>query len=177
MEETNTPTISTKSVGIRFGIIYGIISVAYFLIITIMGQNASQGVWSWLSYLIIAVFVFLAHKYYKDNGNGFMTYGQGMGITFWQALISVAISSPITYIYIKFIDTGFIDMIKDKQIEAMEQRGMSEEQIDQAMKIAGAFTSPEAILGFGLIGGLIVILIVGLIVSIFTQKKNPEAFV
>jgi hypothetical protein len=68
-------------------------------------------------------------------------------------------------------------MIKDKQIEAMEQRGMSEEQIDQAMKIAGAFTSPEAILGFGLIGGLIVILIVGLIVSIFTQKKNPEAFV
>jgi hypothetical protein len=101
MEETNTPTISTKSVGIRFGIIYGIISVAYFLIITIMGQNASQGVWSWLSYLIIAVFVFLAHKYYKDNGNGFMTYGQGMGITFWQALISVAISSPITYIYIK----------------------------------------------------------------------------
>jgi hypothetical protein len=65
-------------------------------------------------------------------------------------------------------------MIKDKQIEAMEQRGMSEAEIDQAMKFAGAFSTPEAILGFGLIGGFIVILIVGLIVTIFTQKKNPN---
>jgi hypothetical protein len=65
-------------------------------------------------------------------------------------------------------------MIKEKQIEEMQARGMSDEQIDQGMKFAEMFMSPEAILIFGIIGGIITVLIVGLIVTIFTQKKSPE---
>ena len=37
------------------------------------------------------------------------------------------------------------------------------------------FMTPEAILGFGLIGGIFMAFIIGLIITIFTQKKNPEA--
>jgi hypothetical protein len=42
------------------------------------------------------------------------------------------------------------------------------------MKFSAMFMTPEAMFGFGLVFGFIGTLIVGLIVSIFTQKKRPE---
>lgn len=177
MESTQTPSselVTTRSAGVRYGLIAGIVSVIYFLALSVSGINMTEGYWNWLGYLITAVILALAHKYYKDNSTGFMSYSQGMQIALWMGLVAAAISSVFTYIYVKFIDTGFIDMIRDKQIEAMEQRGLSEEQIDQAMKIASMFTTPEAMLGFGLVFGVIGALIIGLLVTIFTQKKAPE---
>ena len=104
-----------------------------------------------------------------------MSYGQGIGISFWMGLISTIIYMPIFYIYIKFIDSGFVEMIKNKQIEELQNKGMSDEQIDQAMSFAGAFMSPEAMLIMGTIGAIIFILICGLIITIFTQKPNTQS--
>jgi hypothetical protein len=134
----------------------------------------ASGYWNWISYFMTGVLVFLAHKYYKDNTSGFMSYGQGIGIAFWMGLISGVISSVFTYIYIKFVDSSFVEMIKEKQLADMEAKGMSEEQIDQAMKMASYFMTPEAMFLFGLIGGIVGTIIIALIVTIFTQKKAPE---
>lgn len=128
----------------------------------------------WLSFPIYIVIIFLAHKYFKENGDGFMTFGQGVGISFWMGLLSSVISSIFTYFYIKFIDGSMIQQAKDAEIEKMQNKGMSDEQIDQAMQFAAAFMTPEAFLIIGLIFGIIFIVITGLIISIFTQKKNPE---
>jgi hypothetical protein len=172
MEETTS--ITTRSVGIRYGLILALVSVIYFLVLTIMNVDMTSGIGRWASILFYVAGIFLAHKYFKDNGSGFMSYGEGIGISFWIGLLSSVISSLFTYIYIKFFDASFVEMIKEKQIEEMQARGMSDEQIDQGMKFAEMFMSPEAILIFGIIGGIITVLIVGLIVTIFTQKKSPE---
>jgi hypothetical protein len=173
-ETATAGTVTTRSSGIRFGIIAGVIGVVYFLIVNTLGGDMTQGVWRWLSYCITIAIVFFAQKYYKDNGDGFMSYGQGIGISFWTGLISGAISSVFMYIYIKFVDSGFLDMIKDKQLQQMEERGMSQDQIDQAMKFSGMFMTPEAMFIFGFIGAIVGTVIIGLIVTIFTQKKAPE---
>jgi hypothetical protein len=177
-EQQNTSAAAmettTRSTGIRYGVIAAVIGIAYFLILNTMGMDLTQGFWSWFRYVITIGILVLAHKYYKDNRDGFMSYGQGIGISFWMGLISAVIGSIFTYIYVKFLDESFITMMKDKQIEAMEAKGMSEQQIDQAMQFASMFMTPEAILGFGLVFGLIGTVICGLIVTIFTQKKAPE---
>ena len=85
-----------------------------------------------------------------------------------------AISAVFTYLYIKFIDTGFLELVKQRQIEALQQQGMSDQQIDQAMEFSAMFMSAEAMLFYILVGGIIGALIIGLIVTIFTQKRNPE---
>jgi hypothetical protein len=173
-QTTSEQLVTTRSTGMRYGVISGVIGVAFFLILTVAGVNISSGYWSWLGYLITAVIVFLAHQYYKQNTDGFMSYGQGVQIALWMGLIGSVISSIFTYIYVKFIDSSFTEMIKEKQIEEMQKNGMSDEQIDQAMQFASMFTTPEAMLIFGLIFGVIGTVIIGLIVSIFTQKKAPE---
>ena len=103
-----------------------------------------------------------------------MSYGQGMGVAFWIGLVSAVLGSLFTYVYVKFIDEGFLELLKNKQIEALQEQGMSEQQIDQAIEVSSMFMTAEAILVMGLIGGIAVTLIIGLFVTIFTQKKNPE---
>lgn len=166
--------VTTRSAGIRYGLIAAVVGIAYFLILNTMGIDLTQGFWSWFRYCITIVLLVLAHKYYKDNSDGFMSYGQGIGISFWMGVVSAVIGSIFTYIYVKWIDSSFIDIMKDKQMEGFQARGMSDEQIEQAMKFSAMFTTPEALLGFGLFFGILGTVIVGLIVTIFTQKKAPE---
>jgi len=172
--ESIAEKVTTRGAGVRYGLFLGGISIVSFLVMAISGMRP-DGPGRWISVVFSFVLIYLAHKYYKDNGDGFMTIGQGVGIGFWAGLVSSVLSSVFMYIYVKFIDSGFIDMIKETQLEEMQKRGMSEEQIDQAMKIAGMFTSAEAIFVFGLIGGVIFGIGIGLLVAFFTQKKNPDA--
>ena len=177
MENDQTSSVTTRSVGIRYGIIMGIISIAFFVIMMVAGVDMS-GPARWASLIYTAIIFFLAHKYFKENGDGYMTIGQGTGIGFWASLIASVISSLFTFVYVKFIDQSFIQQILDKQREAFEEAGnMSEDQIDAALEMSAKFTTPEMMLVFGLIGGVIMGVICAVIVSLFTQKKNPEAFV
>ena len=170
----STSQVTTRSVGVRFGLIAALIGIVYFLILNVAGIDMTQGVWNWVGYGITLALVILAQKQFKDKGDGYMSYGQGIGVAFWMGLVSAVISSIFTYVYIKFIDTGFLQLVKDRQIEAMQKQGMSDEQIDQGMKMASMFMTPEAMFFYMLIGGLLVTIIIALIVTIFTQKRNPE---
>lgn len=175
MEETTTPAVTTRSVGMRYGIILAVISIVFFLILTFAGVDQSKGAGRWFGIVFYLVVIFLAQKNYKDEGDGFMTYGQGMGITFWIALISSVIYSFFFYVYIKFIDSTFVENVKNKAIEDMQAKGMGDADIERSMSFAEKFMSPEAMLIFGLVGGIIFIVICGLIVTMFTQKTNPNA--
>jgi len=170
---TTASTVTTRSVGIRYGIINGLIQIVYFLILTTAGLMTSGGFAPWVGFLISIVMLFLAHKYYKENGDGYMTYGQGIGIGFWTGLVSASISAIFTYIYAK-IDSGYIASIREKAIQDMEAQGQSQQQIDTAMKFVEMFTSAEAILVMGLIFGIIGMIIIAVILSIFTQRPQPE---
>jgi hypothetical protein len=173
MEETAN-LVTARQSGIRYGLIGGVVSIAIFIVMTVAQADITAWYWKWIGYLITGVLIFLAHKYYKENGTGFMSYGQGIGIGLWYGIISSAISSVFTYIYVKFIDAGFIEAIRQKSIEDMEAKGMQSEQIDQAMKFVDMFTTAEAMFLMGIIFGIIGAVIIALIVSIFTQKKHPE---
>ncbi len=175
MEQNVTASaITTRSAGIRYGVINGVIQVAYFLILTTAGMQVSKGFGPWGGTLITLVVLFLAHKYYKENGDGFMTYGQGIGVGFWLGLVSAVISSAFGYIYAKVIDPSYISTIREKAIEDMEASGQTPEQIDMAMKFVEMFTSAEAILIMSLVIGVIMTVVIALIVTIFTQKPHPE---
>jgi len=177
MEEINESEgkVSTRAAGIRYGAIAGLVSVVYFVVLTTLGVDTTEGIGRWASLLFTILLIYLAHKYYKDNGDGFMSIGQGIGIGFWLGLISAVISSIFTYIYVKFIDNNFIQQLLDKQRAAMEEGGnLTDEQIDQAMSMTSKFMTPELMLLFGLIGGVIIVVIISIVVSLITQKKAPE---
>jgi hypothetical protein len=161
--------VTVRSVGIKFGLISALIAVLFFLILAISGQNAFDSIWNYIGLLITVALVYLAHKNFKDSGNGYMSYGQGVGIAFWMALVSLAINFLVTYLYVTFVDKGVLDLLFEKQAEEMAKKGMADDQIDMALGWTRTLFWPMYA-----VGGLFFGVLVGLIVSIFTQKKNTE---
>lgn len=162
-------TITPRSVGVKYGLISALISILFFLILSVSGQNAFDNVWNWIGMVISIAIVVLAHKNFKKNTDGFMSYGQGVGISFWIALVSVLISAIITYCYISFIDPTVMDLFYEVQIEKMSAQGIQDEQIDMAIGWTRTLFWPLYIF-MGIFFGVLV----GIIVSIFTQKKTQN---
>jgi hypothetical protein len=168
-EVNTTASVTPRSVGVKYGLISALISVVYFLVLVVSGQNAFDNKWSWIGLIVSVAIVILAHKNFKDSGNGFMTYGQGVGIAFWIALVSVVINFALTFAYVSFIDATAMDMFYEQQTEQMSMQGLQDEQIDMAISWTKTLFWPMYLF-MGLFFGVLV----GVIVSIFTQKKNPQ---
>jgi len=175
MEETQD--VSKKSVVIKYGTISGLVGIILFIIQDFAGIAGNQE-YSWLStiisVLIVGTFIFLAQKEYINGGDGFMSYGEGLGIGTLMSLVSGIISSIFTFIYISYVNPAFLDNIREQQVIAMEEQGMSDAQIDQAMKMAETFTSPIAMAIFGILWAVFIGFVVSLLVSAFTKKSRPE---
>jgi hypothetical protein len=140
-----------------------------------MGLAAKQSL-GYVSIIFVVVALVLAHRDFKKS-NEFMSYGQALGISMIIVTISTVISTIFTYIYIKVIDDSMLGMIRQQSEEQMMNRGMSEEQIEQAMSISSKFMTAEAIVGFGIFFGILFGFIIALIVSAITKKNPPEAVV
>ncbi|MEQ8473681.1 MAG: DUF4199 domain-containing protein [Marinoscillum sp.] len=175
MEETSD--VSMKSVAIKYGVIAGLIGIIFFVIQDFAGLAGNPD-FSWIgmviSIVITAVIITLAQKEYKKNGDQYMNYGEGLGLGTLLSLFSGIISSIFVYIYVSFINPEFVENIRQQQIVAMEEQGMSDAQIEQGMKMAENFSGPTAMFIFGLLGAVFFGFVVSLVVSAFIKKTRPE---
>jgi hypothetical protein len=169
--EENVQVPNARTIGLTFGLYAGVISAVVFLITSFLGYNPFGGGLNYIGTVASIVLLVLAHKKFKDSGDGFMSYGQGMGIGFWFTLVSALLAITVMYVYINYIDYSPLQLMLDEQTTKMEEAGSDENAIETAMEWTKKLFWVFAVIG-GLIGGMVV----ALIVTIFTQKKNPEPF-
>jgi len=172
MEEENEQ-ISVKQVAIKWGLILGIISIVLFLAFYLGGLMGE----SWISFIgpvFSAAIMYLAHKEFKDQGNGFMSYGQGLGIGTFISAVSGIVSSIFTYVYAKFIDPGYLESMIDMTRAKMEEGGQGEDQIEAAMEITEKFMTPEITFAMGLFFAVFFGFLIALIVSAITKNNDPS---
>jgi len=170
-ETTETAAPSTRSIGLKYGLISAGVGIVFFLGMQLTGNSPLGGGWGiGLTRMAIAVVILvLAHKAFKDEGDGFMTYGQGFTIGFWIILVSMAVGAIFTYIYINFIDLTAMDVMLEEQADQLREKGNSDDQITMIQ----GFTR-KWFWAFFLIFGTIFSLVVPLIVTIFTKKENQQ---
>lgn len=171
METNENVKPSVMSTGLKFGVILGVISVVISIVRFFTMENPMDSGWlnTVITLIIGAAAVFFAHKAFKENGDGFMTYGQGLGIGVIAILISTVISGLFMFIYFNFIDPSVYESLWNKTREQMEEQGQSEEAIEM-----GITWGRNLFWIFFAVGGAFWGLIIGLVVSIFTQKPRPE---
>lgn len=167
--EENVQPVSTRSIGIKWGLISALIGLAIFIVVAALGYNPFSNTQNFIGLVISVVLLVLAHKNFKESGDGFMSYGQGVAIGFWSALVSTAISMLVVYLYIEFIDYTPMQTMFEEQAASMERSGQSQQSIDIAMEWTRKLFWPIGIF-FGIFFGVLA----AVIVSIFTQKKRPE---
>jgi cadmium resistance protein CadD (predicted permease) len=171
MEKQRVPGI--LGIAMKYGLIQGVLSFVVFLVQTLAG--ISQG---WIrtvaSVAILVVLMVLAHLEFRRTHHSEITYGQGLGSGTLLVIVAALLTSALTYVYVEFINTGYIAAATHARQAALAQRGLTGAQVQQAMAITGLFMSPVGIAISYMISGVIVGFIVALIVSFFTQN-DPSA--
>jgi hypothetical protein len=173
MEQQQAPGIA--SIATKYGLILGVLSFVVFLVGTLTGVNQNWP--TVVNVAVLIVLMVLAHGKFKKTHEGMMTYPQGLGSGTLLATISTVISCVLVYVYVKYINTGYLAAAMQAQQATLEQRGITGAQAQQAMAMTGAIMTPVGIVVTSLVVGVIAGFIVALIVSIFTQKGDPRAVV
>jgi tetrahydromethanopterin S-methyltransferase subunit G len=173
--ETTTPAATTSSIGIRYGLLTGLVIIIYSFVLFATGQEMNQALgWVSIAGLPIAGIVF-AHKAFKQANAGFMSYGQGLGIGVLLSLVSGLLTVAFSFVYRTFIDPDLSSRMMDKMRTKLEAAGsMSDAQIDQALSMSTKFSTGPIGFAIGILSSVLLGLVFSLVIAAITKNSKPE---
>lgn len=173
MESTIQTPLTTSAVGIRYGLLTGLVSV--LISFGLNTAHLEQSPLKWLGAMVLIAGIMLAQREFKQRDGGFMSYGQGLGVGVIVSAVAGVLGSVFTYVYMTMIDPELVTRLMDKARADMEARGgLTDAQIDQAMAMSAKFTSAPVLTIFALIGSIIIGLIISLVTSAIIKNTRPE---
>ena len=163
---------SQALIALKWGAIGGVAYMIYttLLYVTELYGNSTMG---WVSFALAIVFIVLAMREYRTQNNGFMSYGEGLGVGTLVSAISGLLSATYGMIYTMFIDPTIPQKLQDKIQEQWEAQGLTDEQIEQASEMMKWTQSPGMTFLFGMISAIVGGLIISLIVAAILKKNKP----
>lgn len=175
MESTTIP-VTPVAVGIRYGIYSSLIWIVLDVVLRMTGLSFKYSVYTGAVLIVWVVGLILAHRFYKSQHGGFMTFKQGLMISIIIGLVWGVIIGLFNYIYVNFIDVDYLQRQRD-DMEAWLSTfpNMTDEQVEKSL--AGMSDEKGKSLksiGANILYGGIFNLVLGLIVSAFTKHTRPE---
>ena len=171
---TMNPTKSAWPLAIKYGLITAIASFVYSIIlyITHLYTNA------WLPYvglIIMLIGLTMGIRERRDKElNGYISYGGAFGTGMMISLVIALISIVTTFLMFSVIAPDEIGEMAKMQQQALEAKGMSQDQIQQGMDIAKKFMTPTWFVIWGIVGILFFGCIINLILAAILKKDNPN---
>lgn len=170
-----------KSPILLYGLLFGVTSIIYSVILYIGGVNAYMHSSNKYIGLAIAVgFAFLTAWQLKKQQGGYLEFAVSLKSIFKVMVIGIILSGVFDYILFNYIDVTFREAIRQASIEAMEyemvKRNMSQTEIDKSMEWMEKFNSfgvAAQFLTFAI--RCIIHFIIALVVSAI-MKKKPSVF-
>ena len=135
---------------------------------------------TWMSTLATLIIffggLFIAVREYKKESGNIITYGRALSFGTLTVLFVCLIAMVLNYLHFAFIDPSIVELSREAAIAQMEERGMDEATMEQAMAMTKMFTSPIAMAIIGAIISFIFGFIMALITAAIHQnaKSNPD---
>jgi hypothetical protein len=168
---------------LKFGLIGGGISIAWTLLMWVLGLH--QGDLSLsinLSYIAlvfpIVIVVFAIRETRNKELEGFISYGKAFGVGTIAGIVSTVVSTLFSYIYMTILNPGYQEAVKIMQIDkatiSMQAKNMTDDQINQALQQMN--NSPLVIIQYvgAIVGGILLYMLISLVVAAILQKKKIE---
>jgi hypothetical protein len=162
-------------------ILFGLYSAGVGIAITLIGYFTGldkTGASYWLGYLplpFFILFLWMAMKERKqEDYGGTISYGQCIGTGVLVGLFAGIAMGIFMYLYSTAINPGMMDMVMQKQADAMRAQNMTADQIQKAQSYAKMFTSPAMMTAWTLGGDIVMATIFSLIIGIFVKSKPGE---
>src|SRR4030042_3461574 len=169
MEKKN-PSVLVNA--LNWGVIIGLISIVYTVILYMLNQLFSQAL-GYAGIIIIIVGLSVAMKSYRDKVlDGILPFGKAFGFGMLIVVVVALLGAIFTYLLYAVIDTGLQEKALEFTTEKILKRGVPEEQLDMFLERAAKFQKPipMAIMGFitSVLGGVVLSLIMA---AIFKKEE------
>jgi len=169
---------STFGLALKPGLIIAGGAIAFNLLVWSLTSDLDmQKYMGWILYPILAFAYYYFTVDYRDNvKEGHLSYGQSFVFMLLISVVYSVLFSIYYFVFLNYIDPEMINKMMDVVEQQYYDTGMSEEQIDQAMKIVSYMFSPVLMTVMTIFGGVFSGVILSLIMSIFTKKEVPMDF-
>lgn len=163
--------------GIQFGILTGIIYILVLVGRYYFGNTPVHlGVGSAVGYVIIIALFFLAANTRKKQLGGAADVKELFGTVFIVILITELCFSLFNYIYLRYLDPGYLDRFSRSTLEWMQQAKLPEKELEAFEKtIQEQKQTSFGTLALGFARAIIMDSIVGLIIAFILKKNKPVA--
>lgn len=169
MESNQKPSFFQAT--LTWGLITGIASIAYTLILYMVGLMQNKPL-QYAGLIITVLCLYFGIKSIREqNYNGFISYSRSLGTGVLISLFSTIVSIIFLIILYTVIDPNLIDKTLEESTNQMAAKGMNQDQIEQGLKMAHKFFMPFLVIG-GLFFGVLAGFIISLILSIFMKKEE-----
>jgi len=161
---------SAAKVALKWALISTATGIVFTFLWQFLGVNPTSPI-VYIGFIPFIAFLFLAQKEYRDQLGGFIKFGDAFLAGFLFAVFAGIGSAIFSYIYYTLSPQAY-QAILDAQRASMEAKGLSADQVDQAMDFTNKFGKL-----FTLIGALIGTPIIGAIIAVVGAaifKKEPS---
>ncbi len=170
MEEEKL-SISTTQVGLKFGVYSGIAIALYSILITALNLQDDTFL-GLLGYVLLISAMYFGIAEFKKYNEGYMSFGQGLGIGMLISTLTGIITGISQSIYF-YLKPEMIIAMKDEIFKEYERQQIPEEQVKVMMSVMDYLFSPTGIFLLVLISYVFFGLLLSLLVAAFTNKKQP----
>ncbi len=168
-----------------YGIYYGVASILFFLTeYFLFPQLIDNKVAATLISIVpMIVFMALAGIIEKKENKGYLSYGKSFRCMFYTAFIGITLYSVFSHFFTTYYAPDFMKDVFEKQMTEtrtkLEDKGMSDEDIDNTMKISETIYKKKDSIIFKIIGlafsaGFAALL--ALLTALFVRKNQPFNF-
>ncbi len=167
-----TKKTSITEYALKWGAIIGAISIALSFILFLTNQMENR-LLPWLITAITIVIYYLQVKNYRDKElNGFMNFNSAFGLCFQMSIFSGILNIIYAMLFRYVISPNTFTILMDHEKQKMYEKGLTEDQVDTAMKYANMFQTPIVLLIMMIVGTLIMGAIISLIVAAICKKEK-----
>jgi hypothetical protein len=157
----------------NWGAILGFVLIALSLAFYLMGLTEASWV-QWISYAAIGAVIYVATKARKDNSNGFISYGQGLGTGVGVAFFASILVAFYTYVFFSFIDADMLEEMILRVEDQMYDQGTPADQVEIAMQYTRKFMAPGPMAAMVVLTYTIIGFIISLITSAILKKEDTS---
>jgi hypothetical protein len=173
MEDQKT---SAKSIILNYGLIYGVISILFHVILYIMGKHLEQNwITSLFGFVLMTVVIVLGVKKFKSFNNGLLSIGQAIKTAIGVVVFGALVYAIYNYVFMTFVEPDTMEQALELGRQKMIEADMSDDIIERSLEMQRKFSGP------GIIGASVIIInaIFGLIVSLVVGlvMKKEESYI
>lgn len=172
-----TQTASIKKIALYYGLLLGLISIVFSVIVYVTGNHLDRPWWvSLVSFIIMAGALYYGIKAFKDESGGFLSLGEALKAGLAISLIAGIIGAIFNYIFVTVIEPDFVTQMLEVTREKMYEQNpnITEEQAKMGLDMTEKFMSPTMMSMFAIIGTLFFGFIISLVAGLIMKQNRPE---